>query len=43
MISHFTKMQLNEFISMECLFLYLFIGYLINLISLSNYEKEGNS
>jgi hypothetical protein len=28
---------------MECPFLYLFIGYLINLISLSNYERKGTN
>jgi hypothetical protein len=35
-------MHPNKFISMECPFLSLFIGYLINLRSLSNYEREGN-
>jgi hypothetical protein len=42
MIPYFNEMDPNKFISMECPFLFLFIDYLINLISLSNYEKEGN-
>jgi hypothetical protein len=32
-------MHHNKFISTRCTFLYLFIGYLTNLIPLSDYEK----
>jgi hypothetical protein len=36
MIPYFNKMCYNKFISMSCPFLYLFIGYLTNLIPLSD-------
>jgi hypothetical protein len=38
----FNKMHHNNFNSMIWIFIYLFIGYLTNIIQLTDYEKKGN-
>jgi hypothetical protein len=38
----FNKVPHKKVIHKRCTFLYLFIGYLINLVPLIGYEKKGS-
>jgi hypothetical protein len=39
----FNKVPHNKVIHMQCTYLYLFIGYLINLVTLNDYKKKGSN
>jgi hypothetical protein len=39
----FNKVPHNKVIHMQCTSLYLFIGYLINLVTLNDYKKKGSN